>query len=249
MGEHREWYTQLDCEDDITASSSASCGEHAKTPCCHLPEVLNNLQEGDTVYLLQRFPVNKSSCNHRKPVPIEIRKSFTLKTARPTGIVDNDSSEGLHGVNMIINNNCSESCTVTVVQSHFSCSSLSFNNLNIVIKDSIFASGSITAKSLPQVNLNSYNIKIQDTEFHCSTLMKDERDIGLIKTGPFQQMNFIYINGYWDSVNILGSVMEGNNGGGISGMTTSSYFPQTIISIIGFFSTNPYYTEEVSFVS
>ncbi len=219
MGTSREWYTQLDCDDEITTSSSTSCGEHAGKPCCHLQGVLSNMQEGDTVYLKQKFPAkNSSKCSDRKHVPIEVRKSFTLKIAKPTGMVDNDLVEGIHGISMVINNNCSESCTVTIDQSRFSCSSLTSNNLNIWIKDSIFTSGFITARSLPEVDSNSYNIKIQDTEFHSSALMKNKQDTGLIKSGPYQQLNFIYINGYWDSVNIIASVMEGVREGIISGV-------------------------------
>ncbi len=176
------------------------------------------MQEGDTVNLIQRFPAKNSLCNQRKQVLLEVQNSFTLKTAKPAVTVDDDLVEGIYGISMVINSNCSEICTMTIAQSHFTCSSLTFNNFNILVKDSMFKSGFITARSVPQVDSNSYNTKIQDTEFYCSTLMKDKRDTGLIKTGPSQQMNFINVHGYWDSVNILGSVMKGDREGSISGI-------------------------------
>ncbi len=210
---------QLDCEDDdAMIHPSTPCGEHAEAPCCHLQEVLSHLQEGDSVYLSQRSTEKHLQCNHIKQVQVKVRKSFTLRTGQSKLRGDQGSSHGIQGISMELTNNCSESCSVTIDQSRFSCSSLTFNNLNIWIKDSIVTNGFITARSLPQVDSNSYHIKIQGTEFHSSQQLKDKNDSGLIQTGPSQQLNFISVSGYWDVVDVQGSVLEGERQGSLSGI-------------------------------
>ena len=215
----RKWHVLLDCtDDDAMIHPSTSCGEHAQTPCCHLQEVLSNLEDGDTVYLSQRATEKHPQCNHTRQVQVQVQKSFTLKIAKTIPSRDEGSLQGVHGISMLIYNHCSESCTVTIDKSHFLCTSLTFNNLNIWIKDSIFTCSFIRAKSLPEVDSNKYNITIRDIQFHSSIRLKDRNDTALIRTGILRQSDFLCISGYWNLVNIQGCVLEGERQGSISGV-------------------------------
>ncbi len=183
---------------------------------------------GRQCYSPAEFPDENFSChhgndinhgNHAKQLHIEVSKSFTLKKLNSKEKGDTDSiTDDAHGITMELTNNCSDSCNVTIEQSFFSCSSITFNNLNIWIKDSIFRSSFITAKS----NLNNdsiqYNLRVDDTRFYSSTLNKDMEVAGLAKTELSEILNFISVIGYWDFIIIQRSNMEGEQQSVLSGV-------------------------------
>ncbi len=98
---NKDWYVQLG-SNDITTSftpleddpmistspeegntkifASASCRQNVETPCLNLQQVLDNLQEGDTVYLIQES--SDRDANQTVKIQAGVRKSFTLKTLK-----------------------------------------------------------------------------------------------------------------------------------------------------------------------
>ena len=90
-GAKKDWYVHLDCEDDKKGISSPSsgndamiplldCGIDAETACCNLQAVLNNLHEGDTVYINQ--VANYSRCNRTEDIEqIGVKELLQLNTS------------------------------------------------------------------------------------------------------------------------------------------------------------------------
>ncbi len=137
-----EWHAWIDCEEDVVISSTL-CGKNSESPYCHLQHVLDNIQEGDTIYLNQKSTGKQSPCDQRKLITVGIRKSFTLKTVLPNATLNQDHTDqdpvtGIQGIHVTFTNNCSESCTLTIDQSYFICSSITVNNLNTKIQNSTF---------------------------------------------------------------------------------------------------------------
>ncbi len=142
-GESKEWHVQLGCREDFIASSTVSCWNMEKL-CCHLQDVLNNIQEGDTIYLSQASAKNALKCNRTGEIQIWVRNSFILKTLQPKTLADLDSLEGIHGMQVVFSNNCSGHCSLKISHSHFSCSLVTINDLDIWIKDTRFKDSSLS---------------------------------------------------------------------------------------------------------
>ncbi len=82
------WYAQIGCEDDVLIPTSKPCGTNSETACCHLRDVLNNMeQHEDTVYLLQMSKWKQLPCEEGEEITVNvwISKSLTLGTVLPKG--------------------------------------------------------------------------------------------------------------------------------------------------------------------
>ena len=143
-------------------------------------------------------------------------KSFVLRTSTLHESEDEHSTQGLHGVHLLLNNNCSESCNVTIEQTYFSCSYITFENLDILIKDSVLKNSFVTAQSQSKLPSNGHTIKIHRTDFYSEKLIMGRK--GLNVTSPCQQLNYICLHGDWDSIHLSMSVLEGPKKGQISGV-------------------------------
>ncbi len=206
-----EWFAQLDCQDDAIIHSPTSCGKNPGSPCCHLLDVINSIQEGDTVYITQRPPRKHPQCNHRKVLQVGVPEAFTLKTAPLSGSVKQGSFDGIHGIHLVFNNNCSESCSIMINKGHFTCSSIKINNMDIRIQNSTFRSSFLTFQHQPGIPSPSHSIKIKDTEFQTNIIKyADKKHTDWIYTGPCKQLNFICVRGDWDSVEVVRSTLKGD---------------------------------------
>ncbi len=239
---NNDWYVQLDCKDEVEipsedseeyqtrTPSSVSCGRNADIPCCHLQDVLNKNQEGDTVYITQLPADVHPQCNKTAEIKVQVRKSFILSTFGPT--TDQDSGHGIiHGVNIEFRHNCSEACNLTISQSKFSGSSLIVNNLDIWIKDTQFTGSWILAQTFLQINMHGNNIKIHDTEFKNNFPVKETKG---------RNTSDVCLVGQWNSVELLRSNLVGDNDSQISGIEIMNANIQTLnlidVQISFFFS-------------
>ncbi len=198
--------------------SPTSCGK--STQCCHLQDVVNNVQEGDTIYLNQVLQEKHLQCNLTGEIYIWVKTSFKLRTLQPPTIAGEDSKEGIHGVRVVFSNNCSENCNLTIAQSHFSWSSLRINDLDIRIKDTMFKDSFITGSAVSRSGIHGYrhSMRIQDTEFKSSFQMEREECRTLIKNGQCQQLNYVCLKGNWNSFEVLRSNLEGDRQSQVSGI-------------------------------
>ncbi len=221
-GIHSNWYVQLDCsDDDKMISSPSSCGRNTKTPCCNLQEVLNQIQAADTVYIWQDSTADHLHCIKSKEININnitVTRSVIVKTMQPPIMEDRDCVEGIHGMQFIFNNNCSEHCTITIRNSQFSCSLFEFHNLDIGIKNTHFRNSFITAGAKWRYPGRKFNINIQDSEFKNSVHAKVGSNMTLLNNDPCKQQTNICITGQWDSVEILTSNFEGDEQSQVSGV-------------------------------
>ncbi len=144
------------------------------------------------------------------PPPPQDLKWNSPNVTLSLGSVHQDLPRGIQGVHMVFNNNCSESCSVTISKSHFTCSSIKFNNLDIRIENSTFKNTFITAQQQPGFSRAGNHVRIQDTEFVHQVLNETQYDTGLIETEPCKQLNFICVNGSWNVFEVLRSTMTGS---------------------------------------
>ncbi len=210
---------KLDCKEDEMTSSS-TCGRSPEQACCQLQDVLNNIQEGGTLHVLQHQTARKPECDKTEEIQVEVTKSFTLKTLPPEerlGVNSTDRGH-LHGVQIMFNSNCSEQCSLTISESQFSCSWIGFNNLDIRIEDSQFMDSFITARAQLGNQGKTFNMKIQDSEFTNSFPVNIDAGETPMNNGPCKLLNYVCLNGNWNSVEIVGSILEGDRQSQVSGV-------------------------------
>ncbi len=225
-----EWHALVDCEDGVVIPSHISCGMNAETPCCHLQHVLDRIHEADIVYLRQVSIAKDSKCNQTTVIQSRVHKSFTLKTYQPRPTVDPDSNEVIHGLHMVFNNKCSGHCSITISGVRFSCSYITFNNLDIWIKDSVLLNSFITATGQhpDMIPWAGHRIQIQDTEFHSDTLIGNGKDISFVNPGPCKQLNHVCVSGDWNVVELFRTTLKGGIEGHVSGVEISQANVQTL---------------------
>ncbi len=229
--ENHNWHVQLDCSGDNKIisnwhvqsdtnmiSSPPPCGRNIKTPCCNLQEVLNYVGDGDTVYLRQGATKGYCWCNQSKEINITLIKSVILQTQQPDPTKNGDSIEGIHGVQFIFNNNCSERCTIEIRNSQFACSLITFNNLNIRIENSTFRNSFLTAKSLSRLPAADNDIMIGKTVFKNNYSLDERNESVIMTTESCKQRNFICVTGQWNSIEMLKSNLEGDRQSMVSGV-------------------------------
>ena len=217
-GENHNWHVQLDCSEDKMVSSTSSCGRNIETPCCNLQEVINNVEDGDTVYLRQVAATEHSWCNQSKEINITVTKSVILQTQQPDPKTDGDSIEEIHGIQFIFNNNCSERCTIEIRNIQFTCSLITFNNLNIRIENSTFKDSFITAKSHPRLPAADNDIMIGKTVFKNNYSVDGRNESIIMNSESCKQWNYICVAGQWNSIEILKSNLEGDRQSMVSGV-------------------------------
>ena len=199
-------------------SSPPSCGTNIETPCCNLQEVLNHVEDGDTVYLRQVAATEHSWCNQCKEINITVTKPIILQTKQPDPTEGGDSIDRIHGVQLIFNNNCLEWCTIEISNSQFVCSLITFNHLNIRIENSMFKNSFITAKSHPILPAADNDIMIGKTVFKNNYSVGGRNESIIMNTESCKQRNYIYVTGQWNSIEILKSNLEGDRQSKVSGV-------------------------------
>ncbi len=209
---------KLDCKVD-EAPSSSRCGRGPEQACCQFQDVLNHIQQDGTLYVLQH-PTNKSECDKREEIQVDVTKSFTLKTLPPEGSPGLKSTDIGHiqGVQIMFSSYCSKACSLTISESQFSCSSIKINDLNFRIKDTKFKDSFITVKVQSGNHGNGFNMNIHDSEFKNSIPVKNDTLKISLNNGPCKQLNYVCVTGYWDSVEISQSYFEGNRQSQVSGL-------------------------------
>ncbi len=218
-GENQKWYVQLDgSEGETIISSQNLCGKSIETPSCNLQEVLNNAENGDTVYLRQVAAAGHSWCNQSKEINITVTKSVILQTQQPDLTKDGDSIEGIHGIQFNFNKNCSERCTVEIRNSQFACSLITFNDLNIRIENSKFRNSFLTAKSISRLPAAENDIMIGKTVFKNNYSVDGKNESIIMNTESCKQRNYICLTGQWNSIEILKSNLEGDRQSKVSGV-------------------------------
>ena len=199
-------------------SSPPSCGRNIETPCCNLQEVLNHVEDGDTVYLRQVAATGYSRCKKGKEINITVSKPVVLQTQQHDPTEDGDSIDGIHGIQFIFNNNCSEWCTIEIRSSQFSCSLITFNHLYIRIENSTFKDSFITAKSHPILPAAGKDIMIGETVFKNNYSVYGRNKSIIVNTESCKQRNYIIVTGQWNSIEILTSNLEGDRQSQVSGV-------------------------------
>ncbi len=237
-GESTDWYVRLDCIDnftfpfqlsnittsqyspgeDIIIPHPARCGRTINTPCCHIDDILDHIQEGDIVTLQEYTKQINSYCNITKEIQVNVTKSFILKTLSVNASTGMSSMQnaGLYGMKIIFNSNCSERCSVTISKSQFTCSFIEFNNLDVWIKDSQFNDSYIAAVTQLGNYENGFKMEIQDSEFQNSFQVNINGNNSM-NNGPCKHFNYVCLSGNWNLLAILGSNFEGNRQSRVSG--------------------------------
>ncbi len=210
---------QLDCNADGAISPSPLCERNTNVPCCHLQQVLNKIEEGTTVYILQNSTLRHPNCNLNKEIQVDVTKSFILKTGSPKADIGMKSMENvnLHGIEITFNNNCSERCSLAISASQFSCSLIRFNDVDIWIKDTQFKDSFITAGAQSGNQGKIFNMRIHNSEFMNSFPVKIGTE-AQINYGPCKQLNYVCLSGNWNSIEILRSRLEGDRHSQLSGL-------------------------------
>ncbi len=195
-------------------TSPATCGQNTVTPCCHLQDVLNNIQEGDTIYLKQMSPTGHSFCNQTREIQAKVMKSFVLETATSWSTGYQASLQGVHGLHLVLNSRCSQPCSVTIHHSHFYCSWVTINNMDIWIEDSKFRNSFITLQSDSKSASKDHTATIINTKFKHG----EEKEEIPENTGVCEGLNYICVSGTWNSVEILHSRLQGDRTSQIAGL-------------------------------
>ena len=218
IGENNEWHIQLDCLEDAVVSSPTSCGKKAESSYCDLQDILNNSDADDTVILWQGSAAEQTQCNQTRKFNITVTKSVILKTLQRNNTEDKHCIKGMHGIHFTFNNNCTEHCNITIRDSQFSCSLITFNDLDIRIQNSNFQNSFIMVTSDSRFRATRYNMNIQDAQFNIDLSRQSKNESILTSDYLCRQLNYICLLGQWNFVQILRSYLEGNRQSKVAGV-------------------------------
>ncbi len=139
-------------------------------------------------------------------------KSFILKTPQPKGSTNVDSlrDAGLHGMHFILNNNCSEHCSLTISEIQFASSLIEFNNMDIWIDSSGFNDSFITAGAQEENPKNGFNLTIRDCKFNNTIPVEYDSETTMFNNESCMQLTYVCLSGNWNSVIILKSQLDGD---------------------------------------
>ncbi len=198
--------------------SPTTCGQNAVPPCCDFQQVVHYVKDGDTIYLKQLPPDEDTYCNQTKTIQAEITKSLVLKAASSAGAGKQTMDQGVYGLHIVLNGSCSEPCSVKIHHSHFFCSWVSVNNLNISVEDSTFENSFITIRSDTKSAGAGHKARIINTEFKHGRAWNESRVRDLVNMLGREGLNYICVSGSWESVEILHSRLQGDGYSQISGL-------------------------------
>ncbi len=187
------------------------------------------MQDGDTLQLLQHPTSWHSDCNVTREIQVDVTKSFILKTGSQKAGLNTKSVESvnLHGIQLTLNDNCSHHCSLTISESHFSCSSITFHDLDIQIKDTRFKNSFIIAKAKPGNHGNTLSMRIHDSELKNNFPVKIGTEAP-ISNGQCKKLNYVCLSGNWNSIEIVRSILEGDRQSQVSGVEVMHANIQTL---------------------
>ena len=151
-----------------------------------------------------------SYCNQTRKIQGKVTKSFILETV-PTSSTGNQASlQGVHGLHLVLNSWCSQPCSVTIHHSHFYCSWVTINNIDIWIENSKFQNSFLRVQANLRLPMHDSKARIIKTEFKLDQAMDSDQDNILGDRVACKALNYICVSGTWDSVEILQSMFQGH---------------------------------------